>query len=351
MGRAMQGNPLEAAPSCTSGLAASPRGAGAGQTPAPLLPPRPPVLLLRTSASRTTAVGTPGDGGLVQPGANYPAHRAQRPAAAGRQAGRAARCLPLQAQPLSPAQAAGELTASTDLARAKTPLGSVPWGAGRKHCTWRQNQRDRGPNPRGSGKRSAPSSWAQRHRLQLQWASGALDQAQQGWPAAAGLCSEPAAPSRSLKNEPASPLLSHGSQWELGQGARSIAQLALAPGEPVQLREPMPFQLQDWGQLHQRVPLHSLSSHLCVRTPASPLRVARLQPDRSRGTESARPTVSPFSWLSWCKPLIPEGGIRGSAFPREAMPERVLLTRSCLWSLPADPLLHSGLCPQPGAYL
>lgn len=97
--------------------------------------------------------------------------------------------------------------------------------------------------------------------------------------------------------------------------------------------------------------LAQLTSVCVCAHAASPLRAARLQPDRSPRTENTRPTVSPFSWVSWCKPLIPEGGIRGLAFPRKAMPERVLLTRSCLWSLPADPLLHSGLCSQPGAYL
>lgn len=207
----------------------------------PLPPPRLPVLPLRTSASRTTAVGTPGDErGSSSP---VPAHEAKPPAAAGRQG-----C------PLPPPTSAAPLPST----------GSAPGIAGRKHCTWKQNQRDRGPDPRGSGRHSAPSSWVQRHRPRLWRLSGALRQAQQGWPAAAGLCSEPAAPSHSLKNNPASPLLSHGSQQELGQGAHSIAQLAPTPRELVQLREPMPFQLQDWGQLHQRVPLRLLSSHLCV---------------------------------------------------------------------------------------
>lgn len=113
----MQGNPLGGSPVLHRWLAARPRGAGAGRMLVPLPPHRPPVLLLRTSASRMTAVGTPGDErGSSSP---VPAREAKPPTTAGRQG-----C------PLPPPASAAPLSST----------GSAPGRAGRKHCTWKQNQ-------------------------------------------------------------------------------------------------------------------------------------------------------------------------------------------------------------------
>lgn len=149
---------------------------------------------------------------------------------------------------------------------------------------------------------------------------GALSQAQRGWPTNTGLCSEPAAPFQPLKPHPDSLPLPHESQWELGQGAQGTVQLS----EPAQ-----PFQLQDWGSKSEGSSALAQLASVC-----EPACFAPLSPKATTLGQKTPDQPSPPVFL--VQTSNPDGRNWRLSSPHQAMPQPLLL--------------HSGLCPQAGAY-